>query len=248
VPVGKAAEASPEACGDTNESAVAVDAKQPSLSAATDIVSVRPTCPAAEAAADDADEPPAASPAAAMVEVDVAGTPADQPTTVVEKSENRKQRRWQEIRLRPRSAAAASAVATVVGLLTLLIVLRGPVVAAFPVSAGFYGILGLLPYATGARLQIEDVVSERHRRNGTDVLTVSGVVTNMADEAASLPTIEITVLDDQENELQSVSVESERGSLAAGEKLAFDKDILNPNPRARRVRVGFTTTRELSPE
>jgi hypothetical protein len=109
-------------------------------------------------------------------------------------------------------------------------------------------MLGLLPYGTGAHLRIEDVVSARQRRDGTDVLAVTGVVTNMADEPAALPTIEITVLDDQENELQSVSFDSERASLAAGEKLAFDKDIPHPSPRARRVRVGFMTTREPAPE
>jgi hypothetical protein len=134
------------------------------------------------------------------------------------------------------------------GVLALLIVLRGPVVAAFPVAAGFYGMLGLLPQGAGAHLRIEEIVSARHRRDGVDVLTITGVVTNMADEPASLPAIEITVLDEEENELQSVSVESERASLTPGEKLAFDKDILNPSPRARRVRVGFETTQELAPE
>lgn len=246
LPVGETAEDSPEPYRETDERAFAVD--EPSPGAATDIESDRPTDPAVEPAAEEPGELPPASPAVASAEVDLVETPAEQSGTALEESENRTRRGWQEIRLRPGVAAAASAIATVVALFALLIVLRGPVVAAFPVSAGFYGMLGLLPYGAGAHLRIKDIVSARHRRDGTDVLTVTGIVTNMADEPTSLPTIEITVLDDQENELQSVSFDSERANLAAGEKLAFDKDIPQPSPRARRVRVGFTTTQEPVPE
>ncbi len=193
--------------------------------------------PALAEASDASPELPETSPQA-----ELAPTPAGQSEVAPEAPTDRKPRIWQKIRLQSGWAAAASATATVVGVFSLLFVLRGTMVASLPFSAGLYGLVGLLPQGPGAGLQIQDITSARQRRDGTDVLTVSGIVSNIVDEPAALPPISIIVLDGDDVELQSVSLDNERASLAAGERLAFDKDIPNPSPRAKRVRVSFVTT------
>lgn len=188
-------------------------------------------------ASDTSSEFPEASP-----QTELAPAPADQSEVAAEAPTDRKPRIWQKIRIRTGWAAAASATATVVGVFSLLFVLRGTMVASLPFSAGLYGLVGLLPQGPGAGLQFQDITSARQRRDGTDVLTVSGVVSNIVNEPAAVPPISIIVLDAEDVELQSVSLDNERASLAAGERLAFDKDIPNPSPRAKRVRVSFVTT------
>lgn len=177
----------------------------------------------------------------AIPPVEPAPAPAAQPEVAAEAPTERRRRIWQ-MSLRPGWAAAASATATVVGIFSLLVVLRGTMVAALPFSAGLYGLVGLVPQGPGAGLEFQDITSARQRRDGTDVLTVSGIVSNIVNEPAALPPISILVLDAEDVELQSVSLETGRASLAAGERLAFDKEIPNPNPRAKRVRVSFVTT------
>ena len=193
--------------------------------------------PALAEASDASPELPETSPQA-----ELAPTPAGQSEVAAEAPTDRKPRIWQKIRRRSGWAAAASATATVVGVFSLLFVLRGTMVASLPFSAGLYGLVGLLPQGPGTGLQFQDITSARQRRDGTDVLTVSGIVSNIVDEPAALPPISIIVLDGDDVELQSVSLDNERASLAAGERLAFDKDIPNPSPRAKRVRVSFVTT------
>lgn len=221
----------------------AADLHNPTAAAPAD----RATRPAPEPAV--APEPPLAETGEASpgsVEARPQGAPAPAPAAppevAAEVPAERKPSILKKMQLRSGWAAAASAAATVVGIFLLLFVLRGAIVAALPLSAGLYGLVGLLSQGPGAGLQFQDITSARQRRDGTDVLTVSGVVSNIIREPAALPPISIIVLDGEDVELQSVSLETERASLAAGERLAFDKEIPNPNPRAKRVRVSFVTT------
>jgi predicted Zn finger-like uncharacterized protein len=140
----------------------------------------------------------------------------------------------------PMFVAGIAATATVIALLSLLVLLRGPMIELLPQSAGFYGRLGLLPDPLGAGLEIRDIASARERDNAGDVLTVTGVVANVADEPAPLPMLRVSLYDADDNELQSVTVANLRDMLAAGEALSFDARIPDPRPEAKRVRVGFT--------
>jgi predicted Zn finger-like uncharacterized protein len=153
-------------------------------------------------------------------------------------------------RRRPPSAPVAAgiaAVATAIALLSLLVLLRGPMIDLLPRSAGFYAVLGLLPDPLGAGLEIRDISSARGRDGGGDVLTVTGVVANTADEPAPLPMLRVSLYDAEDNEVQSITVPGERDMLAAGEALNFDARIPDPRPEARRVRVGFTTAAASDP-
>ena len=136
--------------------------------------------------------------------------------------------------------ATIVAMATVIALAALLIGLRGPILAALPASAGFYGIFGLLPDPLGAGLEIRDVASARAREGSTDVLTVSGVVANITGGPADVPSIRVSLYDAGDRELQFVDLPSTRTSLASAETMNFDVQIPDPQPGARRVRVGFT--------
>ena len=169
------------------------------------------------------EEPPVASAA-----------PSDQRRTI-----------WQVMPSGPGFVVATSAAA-VIGLLSLLVVLRGPIIELLPASTGFYGLLGLYPDPLGAGLEIRNIASARERDGDADVLTVTGEVANVVNKPASLPTIRVSLYDAHDNELQFVTLANARQTLAAGETLVFDTRITDPRPEAKRVRVGFTPSRQVT--
>ena len=136
--------------------------------------------------------------------------------------------------------AASAATATILSLAALLILLRGPIVSAVPEAVGVYGLLGLATDSLGRGLEIREVASARDRVDGREVLTVTGVVANITRSREPLPTLRVTLYDDADEEVQSVTVAQARTSLDPGESLRFEAKIPAPQPDARLLRVGFT--------
>ena len=135
--------------------------------------------------------------------------------------------------------AATAAAATLLALAALLILLRGSVVSLLPEAAGVYGFIGLAPDSLGEGLEIREVASARERVDGQEVMTVTGVVANIAGSRESLPPLRITLYDSADEELQFVTVRHPQPSLDAGQAIRFQTKISSPNLEARQLRVGF---------
>jgi len=223
---------------------------------------VRPVAPSAPdphpaAAEEPPAEPPASPPDAASVEVvaevdagtadEVEEDPEEPPEPEEPASTERlapakpappEKRRFALPRGRG-FVAGTTAVATVIAVASLLVVFRGPISSLVPATNGFYAMLGLAAEPLGAGLEIREISSLRVRKGGEDVLTVTGVVANVARHPVSLPLLRVSLYDAQDEELQFVMVPGERPGLDPGETLRFDARIIDPRPAARRVRVGF---------
>ncbi len=132
--------------------------------------------------------------------------------------------------------AAAAALCT---LGALAIVLRGPLVAMLPDTAGVYDSIGLAPDPIGDGLEIRDVTSTRARESGEDVLTVRGVVANVSDSERPLPSLRVSLWNASDEEVQSATLNEAKGRLAPGEAIPFESRLPQPPPEARSLRVGF---------
>lgn len=144
------------------------------------------------------------------------------------------------LRRRRRAVAAAiAAAATMLALIALLILLREPIVTAMPGAAGVYGLVGLAPDSLGKGLEIRDVASARERVDGKEVMTVTGIVANVAQSRELLPPLRVTLYDSADEELQFVTVSHAQQNLDAGQAVRFETRISPANLEARRLRVGF---------
>ena len=130
-----------------------------------------------------------------------------------------------------RAVAAATAAAATM--------MREPIVTAMPGAAGVYGLVGLPPDSLGRGLEIRDVASARERVDGQEVMTVTGIVANVAQSRELLPALRVTLYDSADEELQFVTVSHAQQDLDAGQAVRFKTRISPANLEARRLRVGF---------
>lgn len=143
------------------------------------------------------------------------------------------------VRRRRTGAVAAAAAATILALIALLVLLREPIVTAMPGAAGVYELVGLAPDSLGKGLEIRDVASARERVDGKEVMTVTGIVANVAQSREVLPPLRVTLYDSADEELQFVTVSHAQQDLDAGQAVRFETRISPANLEARRLRVGF---------
>jgi hypothetical protein len=135
--------------------------------------------------------------------------------------------------------AGLGALAALIGIAVVVVLARGPIVAAIPDAAGFYRAVGLLGDEPGAGLEIRDVRSARRRDGADEVLTIEGIVANVTDEPLDLPMIRVSLSDADGEELQFVTVPPDQPVLPAGETVSFEARIANPSAIVRRVKVKF---------
>ncbi len=143
------------------------------------------------------------------------------------------------VRRRRTGAVAAAAAATILALIALLVLLREPIVAAMPGAARVYGLVGLAPDPLGKGLEIRDIASARERVDGKEMMTVTGIVVNVAQSRELLPPLRVTLYDSADEELQFVTVSHAQQNLDAGQAVRFETRISPANLEARRLRVGF---------
>jgi hypothetical protein len=139
--------------------------------------------------------------------------------------------------------ATTAAAATLLALTALLILLRGAIVSALPEAAGIYDLIGLASDPLGEGLEIRELASARERVDGQQVMTVTGVVANVAGSRELLPPLRVTLYDATDEELQFVTVRHPQPSLDAGQAIRFETKISSPNLEARQLRVGFASAR-----
>lgn len=128
--------------------------------------------------------------------------------------------------------ALIAAAALAYGLLA-----RESVVRAAPEMARIYGLVGLEVNLRG--LSIERVVSTRFEEDGSRVLAVEGVVSNVAGGPRPVPDLAFSLRDETSTSLYSWTIEPPRDRLDPGESAPFRARLVAPPAEARQVSVRF---------
>lgn len=134
-----------------------------------------------------------------------------------------------------------AAVGTLLLCLAGLFAAQGPITEAIPGMAALYYQFGLAPPPPGSDLDIGEVTSSREMADGEDVLIVTGMVTNTAEDARIMPPLRVTLFDAADREVQETIVEPEKTMLAPHEQVRFNVRIASPASTARRMVVSFDT-------
>ncbi len=137
--------------------------------------------------------------------------------------------------------AAAVAAAFLLGVGSL-IALHEPITRAIPGMGALYHLVGLTPAPPGANLDIGEVTSRREWEEGDDILIVTGMITNTANEPRTLPPLRVTLFDAADTQVQETIIEPDKSVLAPHEHLSFTARIANPSATARRMVVSFDTS------
>ncbi|MGV1013858.1 MAG: DUF3426 domain-containing protein [Methyloceanibacter sp.] len=111
---------------------------------------------------------------------------------------------------------------------------RDTVVAILPGASDIYGT----PAGTQG-LAFEDVRYDWTNAGGETVLEVQGNVRNTSSEALTVPTVVIALRDDKGEEISEWTTEVGETELAAGEEVAFQRQIPSPPSNVRSLKVRF---------
>jgi hypothetical protein len=153
-------------------------------------------------------------------------------------------------RSRNRRASGGLIAALVVGATMIavaaLILARDPIVAAVPGAAKIYGMVGLAGEELGAGLDIRDVHSTREPTGESETLVIEGVIANTSNGSKDVPLVRVALFDADDEELQFVTVSTDRLALPPGETVDFMARLENPAATARRIKVTFAPRDESS--
>jgi hypothetical protein len=127
-----------------------------------------------------------------------------------------------------------------------LILARDPIVAAVPGAAKIYGMVGLAGEELGAGLDIRDVHSTREPTGESETLVIEGVIANTSNGSKDVPLVRVALFDADDEELQFVTVSTDRLALPPGETVDFMARLENPAATARRIKVTFAPRDESS--
>ena len=131
----------------------------------------------------------------------------------------------------PRDRRALKIFGTIFGALVGMVLLRAPIVAAFPVLNG-------LP-AEVAQLEFQRVRSETVHLGSLSTLFVEGEIVNRSGSDVSLPAIRITLRSPGGNAVTSWLVEPSVTGLAAGRSIGFRSALASPPDDATQVTLNL---------
>ena len=114
---------------------------------------------------------------------------------------------------------------------------RVMVVERFPAMAGVYEAVGLGVNVVG--LDFSDVSSMRTFRDGKEVLVVSAQIVGLMRDPVTVPSVVVTLINDDDQAIYEWSVTPAVRDLMAGERSTFDTQLTQPPGDASRVRLSF---------
>jgi predicted Zn finger-like uncharacterized protein len=145
--------------------------------------------------------------------------------------------------LRPRRAAA-DVVGTLVlstillgGIAFAVIAWRVAIVRAVPLTAAFYGAIGIPVNALGIEIHQKDW--QIAQQNGLPVLTINGTITNTSGRGVAVPPLELTLRDEKQRELYHWKVVLNAKHLSPGETQSFQIVQKSPPLEAHDVEIRF---------
>jgi predicted Zn finger-like uncharacterized protein len=131
----------------------------------------------------------------------------------------------------PRDRRALKVFGTIFGALVGIVLLRAPIVAAFPMLNG-------LPVEV-AQLEFQQVRSETVHLGGLSTLFVEGEIINRSGGDVSLPAIRITLRSPGGDAVTSWLVEPSVTGLAAGRSIGFRSALASPPDDATQVTLNL---------
>lgn len=140
-----------------------------------------------------------------------------------------------------RSYAGMALFAVAVSLPVWATVFRVQVVSTVPETAGLFQAIGLDVNLRG--LVFEKLETLHELEDGQQVLVVEGIITNVTGQARQLPSVRLSLRDDDASEIYAWSVDPKATSVAAGGNVRFRTKLAAPPDEARDVMVRFTERR-----
>lgn len=140
---------------------------------------------------------------------------------------------------RLRNYARLGSIAALVGVVAGLGLLRVEIVRMVPELAGLYSAVGLGVNVVG--LEFADVSTLLTRRDGVDVLAVSGTIYPVSQRVVAVPPVLVAIRDASEHVLYQWSVTPEVVRLGPGEIVKFSTELASPPAGALSVHLSFAT-------
>jgi predicted Zn finger-like uncharacterized protein len=135
------------------------------------------------------------------------------------------------------------------GILALLIVdavlvgWRGDVVRILPQTASFYAMLGLPVNVRGLALDSVATTTEQHE--GVPILVVEGSVVNNTRKIVDVPRLKFVVRNAANEEIYSWTAVAPRATLPPGDAVSFRSRLASPPTDGRDVLVRFVTRHDI---
>jgi predicted Zn finger-like uncharacterized protein len=147
----------------------------------------------------------------------------------------RKERRWGLA-----AARIVGAAAIVGGIAYAAVVERQRVVEFAPGAAQFYADAGFpVVDDPGSGLEFRNVTTSREMQNGLPALVIEGEVRNVSSSARNVPKLVVILRDQNERDLQNLTVAPPAGRLMPGQSAPFKTSITQPAEAASGVVVTF---------
>lgn len=239
---GNAAESRPGTAEKATPAAGRTGSGPGTTALASDLDFATETPPPEERAAPAAAPPPGAAPAG--------GAPPEEPNlSAAARADAREQLRASQQQGAPAKRRSwivpASAAAAFVIVFGGLFLARDGIVRRFPSTSGVYGALGMGGQPVlGAGLEFRDVSSSREWTGAEEVLVIQGLVANVLTNSATLLPVRVALYDNEDKELQVVTVPNQESRIKPGETVRFEARIANPSLSAQRIRVSFSMPAE----
>ena len=146
---------------------------------------------------------------------------------------------------RMRRMARLGALLTLALVVGCGLLLRQPIVAAFPALAAPYAAIGLPVNAVG--LEFRNVQTLEALQQGVELLTVKGDIASVAGHEVAVPPVLVTLLNPAGKPLYQWSMTAKAGELEPGEHIGFSTQLSQPPEGAHDVRLSFASDRLPAP-
>lgn len=118
------------------------------------------------------------------------------------------------------------------------VVLRVPIVRAYPRIAGLYAEMGLPVNLTG--LEFRRLNTLRELEGGQPVLVIEGAVGNLTMATVAMPSIRLALRGQDGQEIYAWSVEPKTATVPAGDEVRFRSRLAAPPEEAVDIQLRFT--------
>ncbi len=121
-------------------------------------------------------------------------------------------------------AGYGAAFAVFVAVFALLLLFQGAIASAWPVSNGFYALLGYEPEIPGMDLAFDSFRVRQEGEGEGKKITVTGKIVNPSEEEARIPLIRASLRDDHGAELEGWIIRAPAETLESGKDLSFSTE------------------------
>jgi len=116
---------------------------------------------------------------------------------------------------------------------------RDEIATLWPKSSSLFATFGVAVNARG--IAIDDWSYHREMENGEPVMVVTGKLVNRTTHELTVPSVQVTLTDDDERELYHWTFKPPLPTLSPGQSLGFSSRLPNPPSAARHLQLRFAS-------